>query len=523
MFRFREPLRALLAAVLLAGFIFAAAVPAGAKTRALVVGINDYKSEKDLKGAVNDARDIAGGLRFLGVTDVVLLENGAARRDAIVATWDRMVAESGNGDVLVFSYAGHGASEPARRPDTPNGRSTALVLGGFDTVAPDLGERLTDDTLDKMFAKAEQKKKILVLVIVDACYSGGLLTRGIDPRAEALPDRSTPSYDEFLGNDPLPPPDPQTPPAKAKHENRLFFSSSDFDRTTPEVMIDGQPRGALSWAFARALRGEADREHRGVLTKGVLAEYVIEAVRQRAEWRQTPHVDPPGQDDRVVFALPRASPGPAVAPLPVRLLGVSAAEATRLSAALHDITPVETGADLTWDAATEDIISGVGDRVAQHIPADPSRLQAVIDKWRLLHWLDGRGAGSGLDIALSPGEQRHRAGTVITLTVSGMRQPAFLLFNIAADGTVQKLYPMPDEPPTRPAGVPYVVQTRVRTPFGADHVVAITSPAPLRELQQFLDRYDGRPAAAGLWPVLENSLRQNDAVQLAVHGLYTGP
>lgn len=519
MSRFNDPMRRIGGVLLLAGLL-GGTLPALAKTYALVVGINDYKSEKTLKGAVNDARDIADALRALGVSDVVLLENRKAKRATITATWDRMVAAAREGDVLVFSYAGHGALEDARRPDTPNGKSTVLVLGDFETMAPGSGERLPDDMLDTMFAKAERKEGVLVLFVADACYSGGLLTRGIDGRAEDLPDRSTPPY--VIEDDALPPPDPQTPSAGTVHKNRFFFSSSQFDRTTPEVMIDGKPRGALSWAFARALRGEADRGRSGMLTKGALASYVTETVRQRAEWKQTPRIDPPGEDDRVIFTTSSKTSAPATAPpLSIRFLGASASDKNRLLATLHDITAVDAGADLIWDAAKNEVVSSMGDVVAQNVPADPAVMQSVVDKWRLLHWLNGRGAGSGMEITLLPGDQRHPAGTIITLKISGIKQPAFLLFNIAADGTVQKLYPMPGEPATRSVGKPYVVDTRARPPFGADHVVAIASAAPLKDLQHFLDAHDGQPATAELRRILGDTL--DGSVQMAVHGLYTGP
>jgi hypothetical protein len=58
------------------------------------------------------------------------------------------------------------------------------------------------------------------------------------------------------------------------------------------VTIDGKKRGALSWAFARALEGRADKDGDGQVSELELLGYVVPAVHAQVESQQTPQVLP---------------------------------------------------------------------------------------------------------------------------------------------------------------------------------------------------------------------------------------
>ena len=73
--------------------------------RALVVGVDAYQHVSPLKGAVNDARDIAETLTAAGVTDLTTLYDADASRQAILSSWQDLISRADADDVLVLSYA----------------------------------------------------------------------------------------------------------------------------------------------------------------------------------------------------------------------------------------------------------------------------------------------------------------------------------------------------------------------------------------------------------------------------------
>ena len=61
-----------------------------------------YQHITDLKGAVNDARDVAGTLEKLEASKVILLTDADATRDKVFAAWRELTELAGPGDTLVI-------------------------------------------------------------------------------------------------------------------------------------------------------------------------------------------------------------------------------------------------------------------------------------------------------------------------------------------------------------------------------------------------------------------------------------
>ena len=156
--------------------------PAGvsAKTFGLVIGVNDYEHLPVLNGAVNDARDIATALTTTGVSDVTLLLDGDATREAVLNAWNDITTRAEPGDTVIFSYAGHGGQEVERVPgNEADGLDEVFLLAGFQVNAAGNAERIVDDELNRMFASAPHLK---IIFVADSCHSG-TMTRSFDPRA----------------------------------------------------------------------------------------------------------------------------------------------------------------------------------------------------------------------------------------------------------------------------------------------------------------------------------------------------
>ncbi len=83
--------------------------------RAVCVGINDYPGNyNDLSGCVNDANDWAALLRtkFDFGKGVKLITDAEATRAKILNALRELINSAKSGDVVVFTYSGHGTWVP---------------------------------------------------------------------------------------------------------------------------------------------------------------------------------------------------------------------------------------------------------------------------------------------------------------------------------------------------------------------------------------------------------------------------
>lgn len=474
-----------------------AAAPAQAeRTFGLVIGIDDYTYVPDLHGAVNDARDIADALTAIGA-EVTLLTDAEATRDAILGNWRGILARAQPGDRLIVTYAGHGSNEPEHTPGSEaDGRDENFLLAGFAPRGEAAGQRIRDDEIADLL---EQSAALEVIFVADACHSG-TVTRNLNPE---LGYRYVSS--QTLSADPLPPPPPPPPSGSEAGQVALFLAAVNEAEKVPEVLIDGEARGALSYAFADGLRGAADLDRDGRLTKGELETHVRRTVRQVSDGVQLPQSEPAGFENRALLALPETAPAPAPE-IPLRDRAFADLPPIQVSArsdwtGIQGIAPAETGL-LRREGAT--LFSAVGDPVG--LAADRTTLQAAVDKHRLAETLD-RLSFPALAVAFDQGDRTYSEGEALAIAVEGRTSPFLTLFNIGADGTITLLYPVAsmDDPSSLPPAVPLDLPVRIAAPFGADHVVAVETDTPALALRTDLARLSGSRDMAALWDTLRRT------------------
>ncbi len=497
--------------------------PTRADLYGLVIGIDEYAHEASLEGAVNDAEDIAESLEKLSPQQVVVLTNGEATRARITQEWRRLLRLAKRGDTIVLTYAGHGSQEADRLPrDESDGLDESFLLGKFnrDEESPAHSQRLRDDTFYEWFLAA-QAKGVRVIFVADACHSGTVMRSMQGPSAPAV--RSIPPYG--LGEMPeleLPSADDGSLSNTELPSNLVFFSATQEDQKSPEVTIDGQRRGALSYAFARALEGAADRNHDGALTWLEIKPFVTRLVRQLSEAQHYANAIYRGEDTTtpLLTNLPGTTPPsePEADTIRVRLVNLSTTRVAALEEHLDGATVVRGGAaaELTWDAEARTVFNDVGDPVAHDIGI--SGLQAVIDKWRVLPVIQDMHINAPLDMSLDPSEARHAKGAVISFSSEPLAQPHVTVFNMAPDGKVQFLFPRPElgDASRIAVGNRWGLPLQVIGPFGADHLVVLASEAPLSELSQRL-----RGSYAKQLPGLLRRHLQDKAYQIGIQPLYT--
>ena len=511
--------------------------------RGLVIGIDAYAELPDLGGAVNDARDVAQALSGSGVQDLVVLENEAATRARIVDEWTDLVRRADSNDTLVLTYAGHGGQEPERIPGAErDGRDEVLLLGGFRSTGPGTRERIFDDELNQWFMDAG-RRSLRVVFVADSCHSG-TLTRSVDPRAPR-PSLRTARYtitDDMLE---LAMPDAAAMLDESELDHVSFLAAGQEHEQVPEIALPDdsgrpEPRGALSYMFARAVEGHADFDSDGVLRRDELWRFVRENVRMMSAARQTPNLMPNSRSGEAVLRLSRSNRpttatqigdagGHTNTVMPrsefVRLTALHADSET-LAAARDTLGNVRLvsqaqSPDLVWDATSLQVVTGLGDVVAHDVGL--AELAEVIGKWEAVRAIREISARASLRLRVYPHDGAHREGARVEIEIDRLPHPRLTLLGLSGNGVVHYLYPLPSDPVELPLEQPFRLELEVTRPFGADHVVAVSSDSPLTALNGALHALDGRPAARRAVELLAEAAVGTEGWWSGVQGLFTVP
>ncbi len=504
---------------------------------ALVIGIDAYQSQggelMDLMGAVNDAQDIAAALRELGANTVRVLLNEEAHRTAVLENWEALQKGARPGDLLIMTFAGHGAQEPERTPGSErDGMDEVMVLGGFRTTAPHNFQRIMDDEWRHLIAAASD---YTVMTVFDACHSG-TMTRSVATGWNVGRARFG-NYGPIT-SDQLPPPPPAEDRVVSQPElwpHEIYIGATLDGLVVHEIQIEGRYRGVLSYQFARALRGAADLNRDGVITRGELARFIDENVRQQSERRQYPRVQYAAADTvalLTVGACPAQSRTFIQNRLPLALDDLSSDEQARLRARLTHAGPADRHtAVLTWNAVSRTVVSQHGDVVASLMAGREdhtvAQLQGVIDKWRFLPALLALNeCREPLSLRLQQGDGLHQEGDHLTLEIPPRHNPYLILVNLPATGEVQFLYPLSeynDNPRVNPQEA-YRQRFRIQAPFGGDHLIVLAARHKPAALYTALAQLDGQIAAEALYRLLNQALGDvgND-FEMGVLGFYTAP
>lgn len=516
----RTPL--LLLVAVSAGGVLTGPARAAEHLYGLVVGIDDYRgTANDLKGAVNDAKGIAAALRDAGAKDVHMLTDGAASKSAIRDAWFDLVKKAAAGDTIVFSYAGHGGQEPepAGRGGEADHLNETFILAGYEPSGANSVERIVDDEIYD-WLKAADDKGVEVVFVADSCHSG-TMTRGIGPNVVRY--RTGTFADPDLAGDLLKLPDPEAATVKPEDfKNVTFVAATQDDMLTPELMIDGVPHGALSWAFARAVRGAADANGDGHLSQQELLAYLVPTVEAQAENQQQPGIEPLRPVDRPIMrAMAGNPPAPEASEPPPLTLFIRGDIPARLPLVPGvALTRDESAADLIWDRMAGTVEHRIGGRVAEHV--EDGAMPAILSKWSALAFIKDRMAADPVALAVPSGGQVYHPGDRVDLAMTGERLPYLTLFNLPPDGRVEFFWPLDDKEATTDwRGRPFAEHFRVdRPPYGAEHIVAVLSAEPATALHAALKAMPSAASAGGLAATLRGLLGKT-SFQAGLVSVYT--
>jgi hypothetical protein len=135
------------------------------KTYGVFVGVNEYKDLINLTYAAKDATDMAEVLRAsANPSQIKLLTNSAATKSAVLDKLTWLSRKAGPSDTAIVYFSGHGG-----RRSSPDDHA---YLCPADALAEDLeGTGITSVELTKALRAIKSER---LIVLLDACYSGGL-------------------------------------------------------------------------------------------------------------------------------------------------------------------------------------------------------------------------------------------------------------------------------------------------------------------------------------------------------------
>ncbi|KAI0671650.1 caspase domain-containing protein, partial [Trametes maxima] len=151
------------------------------KKKALCIGINYFGQSAELKGCINDARNVVqflkGEFQLWGYRedDIVVLTDDATNprqvptKDNILAAMQWLVRDAQPNDSLFFHYSGHGGQTKDLDGDEADGYDEVIYPVDFQQAG-----HIVDDTMHDIMVKPLPPGCRLT-AIFDSCHSGSVL------------------------------------------------------------------------------------------------------------------------------------------------------------------------------------------------------------------------------------------------------------------------------------------------------------------------------------------------------------
>lgn len=257
------------------GFITESQVPPPEKRKgkiyAVVIGISKYdQSGSNISNLKYADRDASSFLDFLkspaggSLTEdsvTVLLNEQATSKNVRHALFEFLTQAQAQ-DTVVIYIAGHGA------PDPHDPRNLYLLTA--DSNPDDMG-----GTAFPMWQIQDVYERVLkakrVITVADTCHSYGF--SGV--QANAPGQSGSNLINQYLAK------------YAAKGE-RAVITASDISESSYEDAQWGDGHGVFTYFLLRGLKGEADKNHDGVVTAGELFAYLQHAVPEATHGKQNP-------------------------------------------------------------------------------------------------------------------------------------------------------------------------------------------------------------------------------------------
>ncbi len=265
--------------------------------RALLAGINNYKSISGLRGCVNDVINVRNLLvECFGFnnSDIRVLLDERATKDGILKRLAWLADISKDGDTVVFHFSGHGSQIPDLNRDEQEDKLDELICPWDMDWA---GVYITDDDLALYLNRISPG--VRVEVILDCCHSGTGI-RDIGCRTSE-PDIYPHSY-RFVDAPPglqLIQKDVESLPIIKRMyspgENQVLWAGSQSSQTSADAYIRGSYNGAFTYFLCNHVKRVS-----GNITRKEVMSRVRESIA-KVGFEQVPQLD--CTDDKTMSGL----------------------------------------------------------------------------------------------------------------------------------------------------------------------------------------------------------------------------
>jgi hypothetical protein len=266
--------------------------------RALIVGVNTYK-RRPLEGCVADAKAMDQLLRdrfSFDASNIRLLLDASATRDAVLSELDEIVDLTQPGDVAFFFYAGHGSISENDEDTESSGFDSTLMVS--DTPRQDI---LDDEIRERLTALGAKTPH--TVMIFDACHSGTIArSADAEPAGRWYPPINRSALPEAARAGAASRSASATP-----GEKFTIISACRDDEIAKEAVISGDDatsHGALTFALVTELQRAAS----GDTWRDVFDRVSVQVTKAHRD--QHPQMD--GAGDREIFGLRHIAPMPHV-------------------------------------------------------------------------------------------------------------------------------------------------------------------------------------------------------------------
>jgi hypothetical protein len=199
--------------------------------RALLVGINYTGTEYELNGCINDVNTIKDRIDQQGFQNIKMLTDLTSEkptRENILREFTALLSNAQEGDLLFFSYSGHGSYTLDKNGDENTLYDQLIVPSDF--------KEIVDDEL-KAIIQANLKTGVTLFAMFDSCFSGSVL----DLKYQYMDSLN---YDKYTEND-----------KELETNGNVFMISGCSDyQTSADAFINNKATGAMTWSFNEALK-----------------------------------------------------------------------------------------------------------------------------------------------------------------------------------------------------------------------------------------------------------------------------
>jgi len=205
--------------------------------RGLLIGINYNGTNAQLNGCINDTNSIHSALTSnygFNVDHISIITDDTEKkptRDEILSAFKIFLESGQEGDLLFFSYSGHGSSTYDRNSDENDGKDEMIVTSDLKGIL--------DDEL-KSLIQTHLKKGVTLFALFDCCFSGTVL----DLKYQYLDSLENNTFTTDNNN-------------TETKSNVIMISGCNDTQTSADAYMEKKYQGAMTWAFLNSLKDKS--------------------------------------------------------------------------------------------------------------------------------------------------------------------------------------------------------------------------------------------------------------------------